>query len=615
MNKARFLLLASAILLAISAANATETPGKSLGNLLSNLSGSTGETEILDTDQAFVLSVTIADAHHLRLKWEIAEGYYLYRDKFSFSTNHTQVILQPYVLPAGEVKQDPNFGNVEVFHRTVDVRLPLVRHTARETDMDLAVIYQGCKEDTVCYPPVTKTVSLSLPAAENETASAKKGTGTYSDSIVISSQDKISNSLKNDSLLVNMLIFFGFGLLLAFTPCIFPMIPILSGIIVGQGNKITTSYAFLLSLVYVIAMAFTYALLGVIAGSFQINLQAASQNTWVITAFSLVFVLLALSMFGFYELQLPASWQNHLSNLGKNQRQGSHIGAGVMGVLSAIVVGPCVAPPLAGALIYISHTGNAILGGSALFSMGLGMGVPLLLIGTSAGRFLPHSGSWMTTIKNIFGIILLGVAIWFMGRVLPGPLTLILWGILLVVSAVFMGALNISDQGTGWHKLWQGLGIVLLVYGLTLIVGAAGGRDDVFRPLQYIDGQSAKVSNLNFTAVRSIQDLDDILAKAEWDQKTVMLDFYADWCPTCKEMEKYTFPDPGVQAALGEMMLLKADVTENNNSDQALMRRFDIIGPPAILFFVRGKERREYRLIGFINKENFVEHIRIVNSL
>lgn len=614
MNIARFLLLACVFLFVCPHPYAAESLDEKLGNLLGSLTGDADETEILDPDQAFRISADVADVHHLKLHWDIATGYYLYRDKFSFTTDHAGISILPYDLPAGDIKQDPYFGNVAVFHNAVDLLLPLERRAPVETAIDLAVVYQGCKEDTICYPPIKKTVALLLPEINGSSAAAES-TGSIAVKEVISNQDRISNSLRNASVPVNMLVFFGFGLLLAFTPCIFPMIPILSGIIVGQGEKLTARQAFLLSLFYVIAMALTYAILGVIAGSFQINLQAASQNTWVITAFSLVFVLLALSMFGFYDLQMPASWQNYLDKLGRQLLQGSLYGAGIMGILSAIIVGPCVAPPLAGALIYISQTGNAVLGGSALFAMGLGMGVPLLLIGTSAGKYLPRAGKWMIVIKRIFGVVMVGVAIWFMGRILPGPLTLFLWGVLLVITATGMGTINISGQDTAARKIIQGIRIVFLVYGITLIVGAAGGGTDALRPLQGIGGKSSVTPRLDFTEVKSTQDLDEILARSEWDQKTVMLDFYADWCPTCKEMERFTFPDPAVQAALGKLLLLKADVTENDDIDQALMKRFDIIGPPAILFFVRGKERREYRLVGFVDAENFVDHIHKLNAL
>jgi thiol:disulfide interchange protein DsbD len=351
-----------------------------------------------------------------------------------------------------------------------------------------------------------------------------------------------------------------------------------------------------------------------IAGSFAFNLQAASQNVWVIISFSGVFVFLALSMFGFYELQLPGSWQTRLAELGNRQQHGSLIGAVVMGVLSAIIVGPCVAPPLAGALIYISQTGDALLGGGALFALGLGMGLPLLVIGTSAGQLLPRAGVWMETIKKIFGVVMLGVAIWLLERVLPGPAVLMLWSVLIVVTALYMGALDTLSPGATWQKLWKGIGIVMLVYGVILIVGAASGAQDMFRPLQDVAYQSAKAGELSFEKIKTVDDLDRMLADAEWKNQPVMLDFYADWCITCKEMEKYTFSDPVVHAALQDVKLLKADVTANDASDQELMKRFGIIGPPAILFFIRGAEQRDYRLVGFVQSGDFVEHIKQVSA-
>lgn len=585
-----------------------------LGSLLGK--NTSQEEEILDPDVAFIFSSDVAGSSTVLLRWEIEDGYYLYRDNFKFVIDDTEVKPGTAVLPPGKLKEDPDFGNVQVYYRNAEIKLPLIRKSESEQEINLTVTYQGCKEDTICYPPVNKTIPLFLSAAVAGTEKANIAASVIPDSpTIISRQDAISHSLKDSSLLANMLVFLGFGLLLAFTPCIFPMIPILSGIIVGHGHKITSYHAFMLSLVYVLAMSATYAVLGVIAGSFSFNLQAASQNVWVITAFSGVFVLLALSMFGFYELQLPASWQTRLNQLGNKQKHGSLIGAGVMGMLSAIIVGPCVAPPLAGALIYISQTGDAILGGAALFALGLGMGAPLLVIGTSAGKLLPRAGAWMVTIKKIFGVVMLGVAIWFMERVLPGPVTLLLWSALVIVTALYMGALDTLLPGARWQKLWKGLGMIMLIYGVILVVGAASGSNDVFRPLQGMAYQSETAGKLPFEMIKTVDDLDRRLADAEFNNRPVMLDFYADWCITCKEMEKYTFPKPEVHAALQDVILLKADVTANDEYDQALMKRFGIIGPPAILFFVRGEEHRGYRLVGFVKAGDFVEHIKQVSKL
>lgn len=585
-----------------------------LGSLLGK--NTSHEEEILDPDVAFIFSSDVAGSSTVLLRWEIEDGYYLYRDNFKFVIDDTEVKPGTALLPPGKMKEDPDFGNVEVYYRNAEIKLPLIRESESEQEINLTVTYQGCKEDTICYPPVNKTISLFLPAAVAGTEEANIVASVIPDSpTIISRQDAISHSLKDSGLLANMLVFLGFGLLLAFTPCIFPMIPILSGIIVGHGHKITSYHAFMLSLAYVLAMSATYAVLGVIAGSFAFNLQAASQNAWVITTFSGVFVLLALSMFGFYELQLPASWQTRLNQLGNKQKHGSLMGAGVMGVLSAIIVGPCVAPPLAGALIYISQTGDALLGGAALFALGLGMGAPLLVIGTSAGKLLPRAGAWMVTIKKIFGVVMLGVAIWFMERVLPGPVTMLLWSALIIVTALYMGALDTLLPGARWQKLWKGLGIIMLIYGVILVVGAASGSNDVFRPLQGMAYQSETAGKLPFEMIKTVDDLDHRLIDAEFNNRPVILDFYADWCITCKEMEKHTFSKPEVHAALQDVILLKADVTANDEYDQALMKRFGIIGPPAILFFVRGEEHRGYRLVGFVKAGDFVEHIKQVSKL
>ncbi len=398
------------------------------------------------------------------------------------------------------------------------------------------------------------------------------------------------------------------------------MIPILSGIIVGQGPKITTSKAFSLSLFYVLAMALTYAVLGVIAGSFYFNLQAAFQNVWVISLFSLVFVILALSMFGFYEFQLPAAIQTRLTSASNSQQRGTLQGAALMGALSAIIVGPCVAPPLAGALLYISQTGNALLGGLALFAMGLGFGVPLLLIGSSAGSLLPKAGVWMDTIKQVFGVIMLAVAVWFMERVLAAEVALLLWATLMIVSAVYMGALDRLDSNSGWPKLWKGLGLILFVYGVILVIGAASGGNNIYKPLHGLSGMTGSVQSgqeqINFKTIKSLSDLNREITTATEQEKFVLLDFYADWCVVCKEMEAYTFSNDKVLPLLNNFVLLQADVTKNDELDRELLKEFDIFGPPAILFFDNdGKERQSYRVVGFVKATEFANHLNEVRGL
>lgn len=604
-------------------------PGLATAGGLGGWFGNSGGEEILDPDRAFRLDIDTSNPAKVVLHWDVAEGYYLYRDKFQVTTSTDTVSAGQLEIPPGTIESDPEFGDVAVFYDEVTITAPLSRAAAEPGDFELQVRYQGCKKDSVCYPPQTKSFPLSLSpvahAGPTPSASGEAGTdAAYAGSagpVTQSAQDRITSRLASGGLLLNIAAFFGFGLLLSLTPCVFPMIPILSGLIVGQsghaGRQLTTGFGFLLSLAYVLAMALTYAVLGVIAGSFHFNLQAASQNAWVIGVFSGVFVLLALSMFGFYELQLPSGLQTKLQGISGRQRSGSLWGAAVMGVVSAIIVGPCVAPPLAGALLYISQTGNALLGGTALFAMGLGFGVPLLVIGTSAGRLLPAAGRWMETIKRVFGVIMLAVAIWFLERILPAAVSLLLWAALLIVTAVYMGALDSLGSEARWRRLWKGLGLVMLVYGVVLILGAVTGGKDPLRPLadsKLLAGvavsQPQAGGELPFTMVKTVDDVREATLQASLEGKPVMLDFYADWCVVCQELEEYTFTDPAVHQALEDFVLLKADVTANDEADRALLERYELFGPPAMLFFnADAEELRRYRLIGFIEAEAFVDHI------
>ena len=601
------------------------------------------EEEILHPDKAFVWTAEATGPESIRFEWQIAEGYYLYTDKFRFEIAEGEASIDSAAiqLPKGKVKEDPSFGSVEVVYHDVRIDVPVTRLSQAETPITLKFRYQGCKEDSICYPPQKKQVSLILsmnaapaaaatpadsdvpgvmaqtggPAATPEqdaNAAADAGDGE----LLMSEQDSISQKLKEGSMFFNIIAFFGFGLLLSLTPCVFPMIPILSGIIIGQGQKITSMQAFTLSLIYVVAMALTYALAGVVAAMLNINIQAAAQNVWLLSFFSLVFVALAFSMFGFYEIQLPSSVQTKLASMSDSQKGGSYAGVFIMGVLSAIIVGPCVAPPLAGALLYISQTGDKVLGGLALFALGIGMGVPLLAIGASAGSLLPRAGTWMELVKYIFGVLMIAVAIWFLSRVLPPMMELYLWAALLIVTSIYMGALDRLPEGATWRRLWKGVGVVMLVYGVVLVVGGSAGSHSVFKPLEGLTqqatggGQVVAQEGLEFKRIKSLADLNAEIDAASQQGKPVMLDFYADWCIACIEMETYTFPVPEVQDALKEVVLLQADVTENDDIDQELMQNFDIFGPPAILFFsADGEERKAYRLVGFVEADKFIAHV------
>ena len=614
-------------------ASATEAPGEGVLTSLAQRFGlsSAPSKEFLDPERAFVLTVDAVNASTVRARWDIAPGYYLYRNKFGFTAAATGgtavtapgITVGEFTAPRGEVKADPNFGNVEVYHQPVTLHVPVTRATATAAEeITLEVRYQGCADAGFCYPPITKLVTLTLPAG-NATFVAVPLTGETGSEETASSatdaelpeQDRYARSLASGNTTLTLLTFFGLGVLLAFTPCMFPMIPILSGIIVGQGMGLSTRRAFSLSLTYVLAMALAYTVAGVLAGLFGGNLQAVFQNPWILGSFVAVFVLLALSMFGFYELQLPSRWQSKLASMSNQQRRGSHAGVAVMGLLSALIVGPCLAAPLAGALIYIGQSGDAVLGGAALFALSMGMGLPLLAIGTSAGKLLPRAGGWMNAVKAVFGVLLLAVGVWMLERIVPPQIVMVLWAVLLIISAVYMGALEkLAPEASGWRKLWKGAGVVLLIYGGLVLLGAASGGKDVLRPLHgaaLMGGASAMAEQpLPFKIIKDVADFNRELDAAQAQGKPVMLDFYADWCVSCKEMEKLTFTDPGVRQALAGMILLKADVTANDVQDQALLKHFGIFGPPSIMFFgVDGAERRTRRLVGFVGPVAFKAHV------
>ncbi|MDP3438348.1 MAG: protein-disulfide reductase DsbD, partial [Azonexus sp.] len=421
---------------------------------------------------------------------------------------------------------------------------------------------------------------------------------------------QIANALKEAGFWANLLFFFLAGLGLSLTPCVFPMIPILSGIIAGQGHKVTRGRGFALAMAYVLGMALTYAAAGVAAGLTGTLLAAALQSPWVLGAFALVFVVLSFSMFGFYELQLPTSLQSKLSDEAGHLQGGRGLGVFLMGALSALIVGPCVAAPLAGALLYIGQTGDAVFGGAALFVMALGMGVPLIVVGLSAGTLLPKAGAWMEAVKKAFGVLLLATAVWLVSPVIPAVVQMLAWAALLIIPAIFLHALDpLPVHAKGWQRFWKGIGIVMLLTGAALLIGALAGGRDPLQPLAGLRGQAlaAEVKKLPFEPVRSVAELE---AKVLAAGQPVMLDFYADWCVSCKEMERFTFADPTVQAKLAGFKLLKADVTANSADDKALLARFGLFGPPGILFFDKsGKEIKTVRVVGFQDAASFIQSL------
>ena len=606
------------------------SPLDALGALGDDL-GLEDEDDFLTPDQAYKPFVESKDGRSLVIHWDIADNTYLYEDKVDISLEGEGVSLGQFTLPPPKIKHDSikpdgTIGDVPVFVHKLDVSIPLVRTNTDSTEITVTLKYQGCDgKRGICYPPQKKPFKIQLPAiaaGTQATDNTEASGGSISapapaPAVEQSEQDQIASMLSHSSTWLILLTFFGIGLLLAFTPCVFPMIPILSGIIAGQGAGITTRKAFTLSVVYVLAMAITYTIVGILAGLFgaSLNLTAAFQNPWILSAFALLFVLLSLSMFGFYDLQLPASWQSKLSEISNRQHGGELGGVAIMGLLSALIVGPCVAPPLAGALIYIGKTGDAVLGGAALFAMAMGMGAPLVAIGTSAGKLLPKAGGWMDAVKGVFGVMMLGLAITMLERFVPEAITMGLWGMLLIVSAIYMGALQqLSVEASGWSKLWKGLGVVLLVYGALFLVGVAANGRDTLQPLRGLaigaSGPGSIQSHLQFRKVKSVADLERELAAAKAAGKPVKLDFYADWCIYCKQMEKNVFSRPDVVAAMSNFVLLQADVTEQDEKDMALMENIGIPAPPAMIFWgTDGNEVKHLRLMGYMGVGEFKNHI------
>ncbi len=550
---------------------------------------------LLEPEKAFRFSAS-ADPQEVEVRFAIANGYYMYRDKFRFTAEGAK--LGAPQLPPGAKHKDEFFGEIETYRKEVSIRIPV----EAQGPFELKVVSQGCADVGVCYVPMESSARL-VPASVRSFSEGPRSVDANPRLSLFASDVDIARLFEGNALLV-LGSFLVFGLLLAFTPCVLPMIPILSGIIAGEGKRLDKPRALSLSVSYVLGMAVAYAAAGVAAGYSGTLIAAALQNAWVLGAFALVFVVLALSMFGFYELRLPGFVHQRLDAAHRTLPGGRIASVAGMGMLSAIIVSPCVAAPLAGALLYISQTRDVVLGGAALFAMALGMGVPLIAVGVSEGALLPKAGVWMEGVRRFFGVLLLAVAVWIISPVIPLAAQLVLWAALLVGSGVFLRALDTLPAGaSGWWRLWKSAGIVALVAGISLLVSVfAGGRD----------APRASAPPMAWTRVASMAELEDRLRAPG---KPVMLDFYADWCVSCKEMETFTFSDPKVRERLDGMVLLQADVTANSEAHKALLKRFALFGPPGIIFFdAQGREIKGLRVIGYQNADRFLKTLSLATA-
>ena len=602
--------------------------------------------DYLDPDSAFGFTAELRDAKTIAISYAIAEGYYMYRERFAFRADGAT--LGSPIFPAGKVKFDETFNrSVETYRHAVTILIPV----ESRGPFSIVATSQGCADRGLCYAPMEKQAQLSIAgngllarmkalgaagavsssssAASSLSPSSQSSApgidmpatvaGPSSDVPVVPppkaapgpvAQDAdggvgLASALRSGRLLTIVPLFMLLGLGLAFTPCVLPMVPILSSIIVGEGIGVSRAQAFLLSVAYSLGMAIVYTALGVAAGLAGEGLAASLQNPWMLGAFGLLMVALSLSMFGLYTLQMPGAVQDRLSRASQGQRAGRFAGVFIMGALSALIVGPCVAAPLAGALVYISRTRDVVIGGSALFALAVGMSLPLLLVGLSAGALLPRAGLWMDAVKRLFGVLMLGMALWMVSPLLPVSVQMAGWALL----GIGYGAYLLRPATPGW--LFKAVGVIAVTLGLVQLAGVATGGRDVLQPLAHLGFGTGPQKSLAFARIKSSAQLDALLANGQG--KTFMLDFYADWCVSCKEMEKLTFTDPGVQRLLGNTILLQADVTANDADDRALLKRFGLFGPPGIILFDKaGREISGGRVIGYQNSQRFTRSLAVL---
>lgn len=558
------------------------------------------DEDFLNPEVAFKFSARMDDAKTIAVTYAIADGYYMYRERFAFKA--AGATLGEPIIPDGKIKFDDTFQkDVETYRNSVTIRIPV----EASAPFTLIATSQGCSDKGLCYSPMDSEVRLSVAGGGAEILSSSAPAAQAGNALPESEMGQIERSLKSGKLLTILPLFFLLGLGLAFTPCVLPMVPILSSIIVGEGTQVKRSRGFVLALVYSLGMAIVYTLLGTAAGLIGEGLAAALQNPWVLGTFAILMVVLALSMFDVYQLQMPAAIQTKLTQASEKQSAGKLIGVFVMGALSALIVGPCVAAPLAGALVYISQTRDVMIGGSALFTMAIGMSVPLLLVGLSAGALLPRAGMWMDAVKRFFGVLMLAVALWMVSPVIPVVAQMLGWTALLVGYGTYL----LWGAKGGWFS--KAVGLICVVLGMLQLVGVATGGRDALAPLEHLQGE--RQEKVTFKRVKTVADLDAALAQAKG--KHVMLDFYADWCVSCIEMEKLTFTDQRVRTNFAEMVLLQVDVTANDAEDKAMLRRFNLFGPPGIIFFDKaGQEIQGGRVIGFQNADKFTQSLALIKQ-
>ncbi len=593
---------------------AMSQPAPNAGKI--DLANPTGqiESEFPPPDEVFFPDVFVVDGNTVEVGFRVEPGFYLYKHKMSAKALNDSAQAGQLDLPEGKKKYDEFFGESEVYYDEVIGKLAIARATPQAMDLDLEIGYQGCADGGLCYLPQTKVITVSLP----EALSVSDLSDLPPADAPVSEQGRIAQIINNSSLLAVVSTMFGLGLLLAFTPCVLPMIPILTAIIAGEGDEVTPTRGFTLALSYVLGMAIVYTAAGVVAVAAGAQVQAAFNQPWVLTLFAALFVVLAVAMFGVFDLQMPSSIQSKLAAASSNQKSGTVVGAFIMGALSSLIVTACVAPALVAALAVMSQSGDYFRGGVALFAMSLGMGAPLLLVGAAQGKFLPKAGPWMVAVKGAFGFMMLGLAIWMLSRFLPGALIMAMWAVLVFMVGVFMGGLTtITTESSVPQKLGKGFGGLAIIYGILLVIGAATGGTNPLQPLASVSfgGGEAGVSvaahdELPFQRIKTVDDLDREIAAASGAGKTVMLDFYADWCVSCKEMEAWTFTDSSVQDALSNTVWLQADVTANDSEDKALLDRFGVFGPPTIIFFgTDGQQRHGYEVVGYMKAKAFAEHV------